>query len=195
MSTPNLGRPGRRVLLVLAGALAAPVFILILASTFWLLVPARIEAQKQPSRGERKSSQTGEQSPVSKERIVKTESLLAAEAARQQGGLVKAMLYVDSKGKIVRCFNSFLTATAANTLPCGFTARAGSDPQSDRLSIINFGFKVDDRFILTTPVIGNRFQGEAAQPTTAPIYFHPTAKDTVVVTTSRPEQAFMIFVY
>jgi hypothetical protein len=168
-------------------------FILVLASIFWLLLPARIEAQKPSSRGERNDSQTGEQSPLSKEKIVKTESLLAAEAARQQGGLVKAMLFVDSNGKIVRCFNSFLTGTAANTLPCGFTARA--DRQSDRLTVINFGFKVDDRFILTTPVIGNRFQGESAQPTTAPIYFHPAAEDTVVVTTSRPEQAFMIFVF
>ncbi len=154
-----------------------------------------IPGQQPPTRARAQKPSRVDQSPISKDKTIEIESPIAAEAARQKGGSVKAMLYVDSNGKIVRCFNSFLTGTAANALPCGFTVRGASDGQSDRLAVINFGFKVNDRFILTTPVIGNRFQGESAQPTTAPIYFHPDAADTVVVTTSRPEQAFMIFVF
>lgn len=154
-----------------------------------------LQGQERPTRTGAQKPSRGEQSPISKEKIVEIESPIAAEAARQKGGVVKAILYVDGNGKIVRCFNSFLTGAAANTLPCGFTVRTASDGQADRLTVINFGFKVNDRFVLTTPVIGNRFQGESAHPTTAPIYFHPDAADTVVVTTSRPEQAFMIFVF
>lgn len=153
-----------------------------------------LNGQQRPTRAGSQKPSRVEQSPISKEKTIEIESPIAAEAARQKGGAVKAMLYVDSNGKIVRCFNSFLTGTAGNTLPCGFTTRLGSDPES-HLTVINLGFKVNDRFILTTPVIGNRFQGESAHPTTAPIYFHPDAADTVVVTTSRPEQAFMFFVF
>lgn len=167
-------------------------------SAFILLTFASlsIEAQQPSSRGARKTSQTTEQAPASKEKIVKTGASLTVELARQKGGLVKAMLYLDSNGKILRCFNSFLTGPAATTLPCGFTVGTRPDRQADRQTVIRFGFEVDDRFVLTTPVnAGGRFQAESAQPTTAPIEFDPRADDTVIVTTSRPEQPFMIFVF
>lgn len=173
-----------------------PGLVLILASAFLSVVAMSTHAQQPSSRGARKTSQATEQSPASKQKIVRTGTSLAAELARQKGGLVKAMLHLGSNGKILRCFNSFLTGPAATTLPCGFTVGTRPDRQADRQTVIRFGFQVDDRFVLTTPVnAGGRFQAESAQPTTAPIEFDPGAGDTVIVTTSRPEQPFMIFVF
>jgi hypothetical protein len=129
---------------------------------------------------------------MSKEKIIKSESLLAAEAARVKGGMVKAMLFVDKERNIVRCFNSTLEGNAASTKPCGFTIGIGSDQQV----IINFGFQVDDRFILSTPVTGgNGWYWERESPQTAPVEFHPSANDTVLVTTSGWRQPFMLFVF
>lgn len=170
---------------------------LLLMLAISVLLPAcaalNVRAQQRPPRERaRRNPQTPAQSPMSKERITEGKSPLAVEAARIQGGMVKAMLFVDKDRKIGRCFNSTLTGTASSTKPCGFTIRIGSDEQV----IINFGFQVDDRFILSTPVTsGNGWYWERESPQTAPIEFHPGANDTVLVTTSGWRSAFMVFVF
>ena len=69
---------------------------------------------------------------------------------RNESGLVKAMAYIDpflpASQYVVRCYNSQVAGSAASASPCGITATrllAGS-------YIIDFGFKVDDRFISVT---------------------------------------------
>jgi hypothetical protein len=63
--------------------------------------------------------------------------------SRDKGGLVKAMAYVNETGAIVRCFNSFnVSPIIAN---CGFST---SHTLTGRY-VINFGFIVSDRFVIT----------------------------------------------
>lgn len=64
--------------------------------------------------------------------------------ARDKSGLVKAMLYVNQDSTIARCYNG---STDSATGGCGFTI---SHPLGGNY-IIDFGFKVDDRFISITP--------------------------------------------
>jgi hypothetical protein len=66
---------------------------------------------------------------------------------RDKGGLVKAMLYVNADGTIARCFNSFLTGSAASTGNCGFAVSRDTQGRYD----VTFNFKVDDRFVSVTP--------------------------------------------
>ncbi len=71
------------------------------------------------------------------------------QQARGAGGWVKAMVYIDSRDNantIVRCFNSTLAGAAATTPPCGFNV---VDPPLDYGRGIDFGFQVDDRFIVS----------------------------------------------
>jgi hypothetical protein len=167
---------------------------LIVTSSFLLTAGATLTVQAQRPLGERVIKPTSEtkQSPLSKEKVAKTESPFAAEAARVKGGLVKAMLYVDKDRNIVRCFNSRLAENAESSKPCGFQIEIGSDQQV----IINFGFQINDRFILTTPVTsGNGWYSERQNSQTAPVEFHPSADDKVLVTTSGWRQPFMIFVF
>jgi hypothetical protein len=169
--------------------------ILMLTSSLLLLACAilTIHAQQQPVKERAKRpTRVPTPSPISQEKAVEGESPFAAEAARQKGGMVKAMLFVDKERKIVRCFNSTLAGNAASTKPCGFTIGMGSDEQA----VINFGFQINDRFILSTPVTaGNGWYWEREKSQTAPIEFHPSANDTVLVTTSGWRMAFMIFVF
>jgi len=69
----------------------------------------------------------------------------SAGQARGQGGLVKAMIYVQQDGTILRCYNGI---TNSSTGSCGFTIskHLGGPGEYD----INFGFQVDDRFISVT---------------------------------------------
>jgi hypothetical protein len=63
---------------------------------------------------------------------------------RTAGGMVKAMLYYSgfNSGRIVSCFNSTLSGTAATSPPCGFSeTKVGTGAY-----ILDFGFEVDDRF-------------------------------------------------
>lgn len=73
------------------------------------------------------------------------------QQARSQGGWVKAMVYavpVNLGGHgIVRCFNSQLPASLASTPPCGFVY---GEP-TPGLVTVDFGFKIDDRFVSVTP--------------------------------------------
>lgn len=66
-----------------------------------------------------------------------------AGQSRDKGGMVKAMAYVTDTGSISRCYNS------ANVSPlianCGFSV---SHPSTGTY-IINFGFMVSDRFVIT----------------------------------------------
>lgn len=63
---------------------------------------------------------------------------------------MKAMAYVQGMSppySITRCFNSTLSGAAATTPPCGFNL-------SELLPgdfALDFGFQVNDRFILATP--------------------------------------------
>ncbi len=74
---------------------------------------------------------------------------------RDKGGWVKAMAFVEIHKKtafsepvpITRCYNAI---TGADSNGCGFAAT--SDGQNS--STVDFGFKVDDRFIVITPVTG-----------------------------------------
>jgi hypothetical protein len=63
------------------------------------------------------------------------------------GGMAKAMVFVNpEEAGIVNCFNSTLSGAAATTAPCGFTFTRVSEGSYT----IDFGFKVDDRFLSAT---------------------------------------------
>ena len=70
--------------------------------------------------------------------------------ARNMGGWVKAMAYVDPFAPggiaITRCFNSQASGAAVNTPPCGI----GINHVGQGANILDFGFEVDDRFFQTT---------------------------------------------
>ena len=76
-----------------------------------------------------------------------------AQQTRDKCGFVKAMIFTQGgTATIVRCFNSYLSGDAATTPPCGFSVRdlwqSDSTPPVE-LHEVNFGFRVDDRFINT----------------------------------------------
>lgn len=75
-----------------------------------------------------------------------------ARQNRDQGGFVKAMAYVNpflpADQYVVRCYNSQLAGNAADTAPCGITVRR----DFTGVYIVDFGFKIDDRFISITPL-------------------------------------------
>jgi hypothetical protein len=71
------------------------------------------------------------------------------QQARTAGGWVKAMVYVNALAapyNIIACYNSTLAGAAASTPPCGLILTEDSIGFFD----INFGFKVSDRFLMTT---------------------------------------------
>jgi hypothetical protein len=82
------------------------------------------------------------------------------------GGLVKAMIYVDQFGSIVRCYNGI---TGSSTAPCGFSV---SHP-SYSLFTVDFGVKVDDRYVMHQAVyeLPGRFTYLHSFPTTNSITF------------------------
>ncbi len=62
--------------------------------------------------------------------------------SRDKGGMVKAMVYMNGDGTLIRCYNGVTGSSSGN---CGFTAsRVGS---LSGLYQIDFGFQVTDRFI------------------------------------------------
>jgi hypothetical protein len=76
---------------------------------------------------------------------------------RENGGLIKAMVSVNANGVIVRCYNSQLIGNAASTgaplattAPCGFSV---TNPGGTY--VVDFGFKVNDRFYSLTLVNNN----------------------------------------
>ncbi len=77
--------------------------------------------------------------------------LLLTNDARQPAsgnGLIKAMVYVNANGSIIRCYNGILNSTTGN---CGFLPVFVGTGQYN----VNFGFRVDDRFISITPTVGD----------------------------------------
>jgi trimeric autotransporter adhesin len=73
------------------------------------------------------------------------------QQARTGGGWVKALAVVQGLNApytITRCFNSFLTGAAATTPPCGFNL---TEVQPGLFNI-DFGFQMNDRFIMATLV-------------------------------------------
>jgi hypothetical protein len=74
-----------------------------------------------------------------------------ATQARDKGGFVKAMAYIDpflpADQYVVRCYNSQANGPAASTPNCGFTVTRINPGWYQ----INFGFNVADRFISLTP--------------------------------------------
>lgn len=73
-----------------------------------------------------------------------------ATQARDKGGFVKAMAYIDpflpAAQYVVRCYNSQQVGNAASSAPCGiqvFRTATGT-------YTIDFGFNVEDRFISVT---------------------------------------------
>jgi hypothetical protein len=118
---------------------------------------------------------------------------------RDKGGLVKAMVYVNGDGTILRCYNGqtgeSLTGGTTNT-GCGFSVThftAGGYG-------VNFGFQVNDRFVSVTPAYFN-FEGELFIGSAG--FFFPSPSTTSVdVRTSRDSNnvstedvPFMIIVY
>ncbi len=109
-----------------------------------------------------------------------------AQQTREKGGFVKAMIFTQGADeRVMRCFNSYLSGDAATTPPCGFTVRAvphfPSNPYEDHE--INFGFRVDDRFVNTftpsAPVIGARYgYGTVTGTTNQNVLSITTADDT-----------------
>ena len=70
--------------------------------------------------------------------------------SRNAGGWVKAMAYINPSTGIQRCFTSQGTGSTATQVPCGMTFTykiAGA-------YILDFGFKVDDRFLVLTSIGG-----------------------------------------
>ena len=73
-----------------------------------------------------------------------------ATQARDKGGFVKAMAYIDpflpASQYVVRCYNSQQAGSAMSTAPCGITV----DRVFAGFYRIDFGFNVEDRFLSLT---------------------------------------------
>jgi hypothetical protein len=74
-----------------------------------------------------------------------------ATQARDKGGFVKAMAYIDpflpAAQYVVRCYNSQQAGNAASAAPCGITVTRGSSG----FYVVDFGFNVENRFVSLTP--------------------------------------------
>jgi hypothetical protein len=81
----------------------------------------------------------------------------SAWQARTAGGWVKAMAYVDPFVRggiaITRCYNSQASGAAVSTPPCGI----GITHVNLGTNVLDFGFEVDDRFVMLTVMntVGN----------------------------------------
>jgi hypothetical protein len=84
-----------------------------------------------------------------------------ASQARDKGGFVKAMIFVNEDGTIARCYNGMTDVSAGN---CGFTITR-DDPiresSSRNVYRVDFGFPINDRFISVTPQSTYRGAGSA----------------------------------
>ena len=58
------------------------------------------------------------------------------------------MINVNEDGTIANCYNSQATGSAMSTPPCGFTV---NNFNATGTYLIDFGFKVSDRFYSVTP--------------------------------------------
>ena len=111
---------------------------------------------------------------------------------RNSGGFVKALIYVNGAGTILRCYNGVTGAATGN---CGFSVTRFTAGGYG----INFGFQVNDRFVSVTPAYYN--PGGVLYIGSASFSF-PASPTTVDVRTSRNSEnettedvPFMIVVY
>lgn len=105
---------------------------------------------------------------------------------RDKGGWAKAMVHVGG-GVITYCYNS--QQPAPNPIsPCGFilTREAGGE------YLFDFGFRVDDRFVLVTPEYA---VAQAVIPTVSFPYANQVRIRTFSGGTSLIDSAFMVIVY
>ncbi len=86
-----------------------------------------------------------------------------AVQTRDKGGFIKAMVYVDEHETIARCYNGL---TGASGSACGFTL---TDVQG--YIGIDFGFRVDDRFVSVTPSLGVTGDGQYVGGATAAVIY------------------------
>ena len=78
-----------------------------------------------------------------------------AGQSRTANGFVKAMILVNGDGMIVRCYNGITNSSSGN---CGFTVNRFTAGGYG----INFGFRIDDRFISITPAFFPPLTGQVA---------------------------------
>lgn len=78
-----------------------------------------------------------------------------AGQSRDRGGIVKAMLYVNGDGTILRCYNAL---TGSSTGNCGFSVTRSVGTSAGRYDI-DFGFQIDDRFFSVTANSNSNFAG------------------------------------
>lgn len=110
--------------------------------------------------------------------------------SRDKGGIVKAMVFVNGDGTIIRCYNGI---TGASTGGCGFTVTRLSSGWYG----VDFNFLIDDRF-LSVSVNNNNNYGLA--PDAGVSFGIATPNDTAYIYTyqvgSGPsDRPFMLIVY
>ncbi|HVF31072.1 MAG TPA: hypothetical protein VNA22_08880, partial [Pyrinomonadaceae bacterium] len=114
-----------------------------------------------------------------------------AAQSRDKGGLIKAMVYVNGDGAILRCYNG---QTGAFTGNCGFTA---SHPFAGTYQI-NFGFQVSDRFYAATvqsghPTASINFEiGDSVNSLSIRTF---QIRDATDISTGLSDRPFMLIVY
>lgn len=110
---------------------------------------------------------------------------------RDRGGMVKALLYVNGDGTILRCYNGLNGLSSGN---CGFSA---SRPFAG-LYVVDFNFQVNDRFLAVT--VQNSDNGGLASNAGAS-WENGSNPEHIVVSTyeidsgDRSDRPFMIIVY
>jgi hypothetical protein len=70
-----------------------------------------------------------------------------ASQSLNKGGWVKAMVYVNELGSIIRCYNGLTGSSSGN---CGFSVTVNSPNTTFTSYTVNFGFQVNDRFVAVT---------------------------------------------
>src|SRR5262249_42488408 len=101
-----------------------------------------------------------------------------AGQARDKGGWAKAMILVNHDGSVARCYNGITGASAGS---CGF---AVTNPSLGAY-VVDFGFEVDDRFLVATSFYDNG-------TTAASISFFPTVNSVQIVITYTNDNAGLI---
>jgi hypothetical protein len=110
---------------------------------------------------------------------------------RDMGGFVKAMIYVQQDGTILRCFNGLTNVSTGN---CGFSVISNFNGKY----LVNFNFQVDDRFISLTARnpdaffvhVGATFQFPFGEPNKVKVQTFITHIETL-----GDDANFMIFIY
>jgi len=120
------------------------------------------------------------------------------QQARSMGGWVKFMAYVDPFAPggiaVTRCFNSQQTGAAISTPPCGITI----SHVSQGINILDFGFQVNDRFVLVSGINNGGFPTTnfPACPISGPCTVNQLEMITInVFTGGNADNGFFVFIY